>query len=110
MEALQLEQLNKSVTILTNEVTDLKKLITEKKEKPPHDYPERLFTIKEAAQFLSVAVSTLHNKTSKGKIPFKKRNGRLYFSRTELLEYLNAGHKKTNADIEREEQLSKTKK
>jgi len=31
-----------------------------------------------------------------------KRGKRLYFSRTELLEYLKAGRKKTNAEIEGE--------
>jgi hypothetical protein len=31
-----------------------------------------------------------------------KRSKRLYFSRTELMEYVKAGRKKSNAEIERE--------
>lgn len=71
-------------------------------EQPPTDQPEQLLTIQEAAEFLSLTVPTMYSKVSKREIPCMKRSKRLYFSRTELLEYLKDGRKKSNAEIEQE--------
>ena len=70
--------------------------------KAPTNQPEQLLTIQEAAEFLSLTVPTMYSKVSKGELPVMKRSKRLYFSRTELLEYLKAGRKKSNAEIEQE--------
>jgi len=87
------------------------------KEIPPHaveptDQPEQLLTIKEAAEFLSLAVPTIYSKCSKGELPLMKRGKRLYFSRTELLEYIKIGRKKSNAEItaEADEYIRKQRK
>lgn len=69
---------------------------------PTTDQPEQLLTIQEAAEFLSLTVPTIYSKVSKGELPVMKRSKRLYFSRTELLEYLKDGRKKSNAEIEAE--------
>lgn len=71
-------------------------------EQPTNDHPEQLLTIQEAAEFLSLTVPTMYSKVSKGDLPVMKRSKRLYFSRTELLEYLKQGRKKSNAEIEQE--------
>lgn len=71
-------------------------------EQPTTDQPEQLLTIQEAAEFLSLTVPTMYSKVSKGELPVMKRSKRLYFSRTELLEYLKDGRKKSNAEIEQE--------
>jgi len=71
-------------------------------EQTPTDQPEQLLTIQEAAEFLSLTVPTMYSKVSKGELPVMKRSKRLYFSRTELLEYLKDGRKKSNAEIEQE--------
>lgn len=65
---------------------------------------EQLFTIQEAAEFLSLTVPTLYSKVSKGELPVMKRSKRLYFSRMELLTYLKEGRKKSNSEIEEEAQ------
>lgn len=70
--------------------------------KTPTDQTEQLLTIQEAAEFLSLTVPTMYSKVSKGELPVMKRSKRLYFSRTELLEYLKDGRKKSNAEIEQE--------
>lgn len=62
-----------------------------KKEEAPEDV---IMTIQEAAEFLSLTVPTMYSKVSKGELPFMKRGKRLYFSRTELMEYVKAGRKK----------------
>ncbi len=77
------------------------------KETPPQtveptEQPERLLTVQEAAQFLNLTVPTIYSKVSKGELPVMKRSKRLYFSSTELMEYLKEGRKKSNAEIEQE--------
>lgn len=102
MENLSFEQLPQAVTMLTKEVSELKRLLIEKQEQPTTDQPEQFLTIQEAAEFLSLTVPTMYSKVSKGELPVMKRSKRLYFSRTELLEYLKDGRKKSNAEIEQE--------
>jgi len=63
---------------------------------------EKLLTIKEAADFLKLSVPTMYSKVSRGELPVMKRGKRLYFSEKELLEYLKAGRRKTNDELERE--------
>lgn len=53
--------------------------------------PEQLLTIHEAAEFLHLSVPTLYSKCSKGELPVKKRSKRLYFSKLELIDYINEG-------------------
>lgn len=70
----------------------------------PTDLPEQLLTIQEAAKLLSLTVPTMYSKVSKGELPVCKAPGskRLYFSRTELIDYIKTGRKKSNAEIEQE--------
>lgn len=79
---------------------------------PTTEQPEQLLTIQEAAQFLNLTVHTIYSKVSKGELPVMKRSKRLYFSSTELMEYLKEGRKKSNAEIEQEAEayLSNNKK
>lgn len=109
---LTFDQLPNAVTMLTKEVSELKRLLIEKQEQPPTEQPEQLLTVQEAAEFLSLAVPTMYSKVSKGEISVMKRSKRLYFSRTELMEYVRAGRKKSNAEIEQEAKayLSNNKK
>jgi len=101
-EILTFDQLPKAVTMLTNEVSELKKLLIEQSNLQPTEKPEQLLTIQETAQFLNLAVPTIYSKVSKREIPVMKRGKRLYFSSTELMEYIKTGRKKSNAEIEAE--------
>ena len=69
---------------------------------PTNEQPEQLLTVQEAAQFLNLTVPTIYSKVSKGELPVMKRSKRLYFSSTELMEYLKEGRKKSNAEIDKE--------
>jgi excisionase family DNA binding protein len=71
-------------------------------EQPTAEPPEQLLTVQEAAEFLRLTVPTMYSKVSKGELPVMKRGKRLYFSRTELMEYVKEGRKKSNAEIEAE--------
>jgi excisionase family DNA binding protein len=70
--------------------------------KQPADQTEQLFTIQEAAEFLSLTVPTMYSKVSRGELPVMKRSKRLYFSKVELMDYLKQGRKKTLAETENE--------
>lgn len=61
--------------------------------------PEQVFTIQQAAEFLNLTVPTMYSKSSKGELPVMKRGKRLYFSKQELTKYLQAGRKKSYADV-----------
>ena len=76
------------------------------------EQPEKLLTVQEAAQFLNLTVATMYSKVSKGELPVMKRSKRLYFSSTELMEYLKEGRKKSTCEIEQEAEayLSNNKK
>ncbi|MCB9032228.1 MAG: helix-turn-helix domain-containing protein [Chitinophagales bacterium] len=102
METLTFEKLPEAVTMLTKEVSELKRLIIEKQEQPIPKPTERLLTIQETAELLSLKVPTMYSKVSKGELPVMKRGKRLYFSSTEILEYIKVGRKKSNAEIEQE--------
>ena len=99
---LTFDKLPEAVTMLTKEVSELKRLLIEKQEQTLTDQPEQLLTIDEVATLLHLTKPTIYSKVSKGELPVMKRSKRLYFSRTELLEYVKAGRKKSNAEIEQE--------
>lgn len=66
------------------------------------EQPEQFLNIQEAAQFLNLTVPTIYSKVSKRELPCMKRGKRLYFSTTELMEYIKEGRKKSYAEIEQE--------
>jgi excisionase family DNA binding protein len=99
MANLTFDKLPEAVTMLIKEVSELKSLLIEKQEQPTTDQPEQFLTIQEAAEFLSLSVPTLYSKVSKGKLPVMKRSKRLYFSRTELMEYIKEGRRKTRSEF-----------
>ena len=78
---------------------------------PSGSEPE-LMTVKEAAKFTGLAVTTLYEKTSKRTIPHFKKGKRLYFRRTELEEWIVTGRVKTQEELEAEaaEHLFKMRK
>jgi excisionase family DNA binding protein len=108
--------MNNPFEVIEARLSSIENLILDLKHNPqtvePTDQPEQLLTIQEAAEFLSLTVPTMYSKVSKREIPCMKRSKRLYFSRTELMEYVKAGRKKSNAEIEQEAEayLSNTKK
>lgn len=59
---------------------------------------ENLLTVSEAADLLSLTPQTIYSKVSKREIPFMKRGKRLYFSRTDLLEYIKEGRRITHSE------------
>lgn len=65
----------------------------------PQEAKEEYLNIDEASSFLSVAKATLYVKVSKREVPSIRRGKRLYFSKLDLIEYLNGGKRKTNEEL-----------
>jgi excisionase family DNA binding protein len=102
--------------VIEERLSSIEILLEHLKEQPQQavttEQPEQLLSIQEAAQFLNLTVPTIYSKVSKGELPVMKRSKRLYFSSTELMEYIKEGRKKSNAEIEQEAEayLSNNKK
>lgn len=77
-------------------------LLNNKQTQTPTDHPEQLFTIQKASEFLSLSVPTIYGKVSRKEIPFMKKGKRLYFSPTELMDYLKGDRKKSQEEIIKE--------
>jgi len=97
-------------SLIQNSVREV--LRTTKQPEASTQNPENPLSIREAAEFLNLSVPTLYSKVSRGELPVMKRGKRLYFSKLELMDYLKAGRKKSNAEIEAEavQYLIKSKK
>ena len=100
-EILTFNDLPKAVTRLTDEVSKLKDLLIQKQVSPTKE-AEKLLTIKEASEFLKLTVPTIYSKVSKNELPYMKQGKRLYFSSTELMEYIKEGRNKSRTEIEAE--------
>lgn len=112
-QVLTFDKLPEAVTMLTKEVSELKRLLIEKQEQPPTDQPEQLLTIDEVATLLHLTKPTVYSKVSKNELPGVCKQGkRLYFDRQTIIDWIKQGRKKSNAEIEQEAKayLSNNKK
>lgn len=66
----------------------------------PQPEPEKLLTVQEAAELLNLTVGTIYTLNQQGSLPSCKRGKRLYFSSSELIDWVKQGRKKTAAEIE----------
>ena len=71
----------------------------------PTDSPEtgdQLLTLKDAAKFINLSPNTVYGLVHNSLIPVSKRGKKLYFSKQELLAWIQSGRKKTIEEIEAE--------
>ena len=92
-------RLNELETMIQHSVDKAMKAFTGSQPATDHD---RLMNVDEAAEFLGLSKSSIYSMTCKGVLPIMKMNGgrKLYFSRNDLMEFLKAGRKMTDAEIE----------
>jgi excisionase family DNA binding protein len=81
-------------------------LLSISEQKTPEPKPEQpeLMTIDEASSFLRLAKPTVYTLCSRGKLPYMKRAKKLYFYRSELLDYLRFGRAKAAYELRTPEQ------
>lgn len=63
---------------------------------------DELLTVQDAAKFLTLSVPTIYGLIAKNELPVMKRSKRCYFSKTELVDYIKQGRKKTVEETEKE--------
>ncbi|MEZ4885231.1 MAG: helix-turn-helix domain-containing protein [Chitinophagales bacterium] len=60
---------------------------------------KHILNANEAARFLQISKHTLYRMTSNNEVPFFKRGKKLYFKRSELLKWIEAGKQKTVEEV-----------
>ncbi len=100
MEPLKIDQLPPSITfdqlpaavfLLIREFQTFKLTF----QSAPLEPADQLMTVDQAAKFLSLAKPTIYAMLSRGELPNLKRGKRVYFQKTDLLNYLKAGRRKS---------------
>lgn len=90
--------LNELETLILNQV---RKALAEVHPAKSDPIKDELLTIKQAAEMLSVSVPTVYGYVHQRAIPCMKRRGRLYFSKLELLTWVQSGRRATADEIKR---------
>lgn len=66
------------------------------------DQSTDLIRIKEAAKLVNLQVATIYTLVSQSEIPVHKRGKLLWFSKTELVEWIKSGRRKTIGELSNE--------
>ncbi len=110
MKNLTFESLPTAVAQLHEKLENIERMLQSQGTQNPSTPASPLLTVREAAEFLSLAVPTVYSMVSRGELPHMKRSKRLYFDRNELMAYLKEGRQKTNEEIEQDALDCLTKK
>ena len=95
METITFENLPAAVSLLLKEVNSIKLALQSGAPEPP-DQP---MTVQQTADFFGNAKSTIYGMISRGELPYLKRGKKVYFQKTDLLNYLKAGRRKSYQEI-----------
>ena len=101
-ENITFEQLPAIIGTLIGDVNEIKHLLLNLSIDNPVEKEDKLLTIQQAAEFLTLSVPTIYSKVSRAELPVMKRGKRLYFSEKELLDYIKEGRRKSVTEIEEE--------
>ena len=106
MENLTLETLPKAFTQLSNEVSEIKRLLLEKSSEQPTE-TDRWFDLNELCIYHPDKPSkpTVYGWVHFGLIPVHKGGKKLRFLKSEIDNWIKQGRKKTNAEIEAEAEV-----
>ena len=97
---LTFEQLPKAVASIIESLQRIENLLQQKSE--PSTESDKPMTVKEAAVFLNVSVSAIYKLTMTMEIPFFKRSKRIYFMKSDMVEWIKTGRRKTIYEIQAE--------
>jgi len=110
MEALKFEQLPNVIADLTNEVREMKALLLQKAE--PQQEIETPIQLDEVVPITGLTKPTLYGYCQRNEIPYHKKGNRLYFFKSEIIDWIKTGKQKTLKELqaEAEEYLSNKNK
>ena len=95
---LSFDQLPQVVSELSQKIDNLERLLLNGPSGPTET--DKLFNIEETAEFLNLSVPTIYRKVSQLEIPVCKKSKRLYFSKSDLIEWIKTGRRKTNVELQ----------
>lgn len=72
---------------------------------------DRFLTIDETAKLIDLAKTSVYGLVHKNKIPYHKKSKRLYFLKSEILDWVKSGKKESKSELENraDEYLSKNR-
>lgn len=89
------DTLPEAVGLLMKEVSSIKLLLEQQNGNKVDN--EKPLTVSEACAFLNLAQPTIYSLHSRNEIPAMRKNGRLYFFKQDLVDYLKSGKKTQEA-------------
>lgn len=98
METLKFEQLPNVIATLTNEVKELKALLLNRAE--PQNEIETPIQLDEVVPITGLSKPTLYGYVQRNEIPYHKKGNRLYFFKSEIIEWIKTGKQKTLKELE----------
>ena len=108
METLSFENLPQQVAFLRKEFKELKQLILQgNNSQPKADEP---LSIDEVTDLIGKSKPTIYGYVSRNEIPHSKSGGRLYFFKSEIIEWIKQSRVKTIQELENEVVLPNRKK
>ena len=102
MKPFTFEDLPNILGTLSLRVENIERLLKEIKNKPPEPEDAGLMTINEASKLIRLSVPTIYSKVCRNEIPVSKQGKRLYFLRSDLLDWIKSGRIKTISEIRQE--------
>lgn len=97
--SISFNNLPEAVGQLVEKVNSIEGLLQKLQTTQIQPEQSELLTIQQAADILKLSVPTIYGLVSRAEIPYAKKGKRLYFSKQELLDWVQSGRKKTNAEI-----------
>jgi len=97
---LTFDQLPEAVSKLREDITWIKQFLSQNENSalsPASN--EKFLNLKGAAEFLGLAPQTVYGLISRKLIPYMKRQKRVYFSKAELIQWLESGRRLTREEI-----------
>lgn len=97
-KSVNFDQLPEAVSYLIEKVDNLELII----KNQPKDSEDEFLTVEEASAFLTLSLPTVYSKVSRKELPYMKQGKRLYFLKSDLIEYIKNGRVKTVSEVEAE--------
>ncbi len=98
METLKFENLPSAVAALQKGQNELKALLLQKAQPQPEtDNP---ITIQGVSELTGLTVAILYRYCQRNEIPFSKKGNRLYFFKTEIIDWIKTGKSKTLKELQ----------
>lgn len=93
---------------IDNRLTSIESLLLDIKLSKPESNinkkvdQDEILNVRQASEFLGLAVPTIYSLTSNRILPHSKRGKKLYFNKSELLAWVQSGKRKTTSDLKLE--------